>query len=373
MTKTSRFLLAALASSSLYAADPYSVQVTASRELDGIVYRYVITNNSGAPAMRFTLGAAPYPAFPGEDLTQLVLEPVGFSIGECGEVGCVYHVPVSSVSYPQDWEFNFTTIEEQTGHKMIELSTENEEPYVLSKSEMLEFSIKLPKPDITYANSGFKVEWGNISYYQMGHYYGHMRPLDIAAPQFTLTMQPTVVATAAEWVEVVADWSVSDETDSTPDVFLENIECLTPAVEFRRAERAAQGLGNGEVPGSTCRSKIAEAAFGTSDKRFKLSSTLLDGETERVYWVSYAAYDATGNKTVHKLPITIQAGSPAPLLGDLNADNCIDIGDMSLLLKAIRERSTDAKYDINRDGVINNSDRSSLQSLYSNSSGAACP
>lgn len=62
----------------------------------------------------------------------------------------------------------------------------------------------------------------------------------------------------------------------------------------------------------------------------------------------------------------------APVAGDLNGDRCVDINDMSLLLAAIRNRSTDPMYDINGDGKVNSKDRTALQALYSNPGGAPC-
>lgn len=62
----------------------------------------------------------------------------------------------------------------------------------------------------------------------------------------------------------------------------------------------------------------------------------------------------------------------APVAGDLNGDRCVDVNDMSLLLKALRERSTDPLYDINHDGKVNTKDRTALQALYTNPGGAPC-
>ena len=62
----------------------------------------------------------------------------------------------------------------------------------------------------------------------------------------------------------------------------------------------------------------------------------------------------------------------AALPGDLNGDRCVDIHDMSLLLEAIRARSTDPKFDINGDGKVNIRDRTALTALFTNPGGAAC-
>ncbi|QGX40776.1 hypothetical protein [Permianibacter aggregans] len=62
----------------------------------------------------------------------------------------------------------------------------------------------------------------------------------------------------------------------------------------------------------------------------------------------------------------------AAIPGDLNDDRCVDIDDMSLLLAAIRNRSTDPLYDINGDGKVNNNDRRALTDLYTNPGGARC-
>lgn len=290
------------------AAEPYVVSVAGIRGAEGVEYRYSVLNLSGAPAMQVTLGVKPHAQYPGEDKTQLATVPIGFSYGECGEVGCAYHVPESSVTYPQDWSFSITTIEDQTGHKIIELSTENEEPYALSRNEGLAFSVKLPRPDITYANSGFKIEWGYIGSYKPGQYYGQIKADDITAPVLDVVLTPTISTTAnGEWLEVAASWTVSDDKDAAPDVLLENIECLTPAVIRRREKRTAEGLNWGEVPGGTCNPDIQDAKFDSPDKMFKLARKLLEPDSARVYLVTYVAYDAIGNKTVRKLPITITA------------------------------------------------------------------
>lgn len=63
----------------------------------------------------------------------------------------------------------------------------------------------------------------------------------------------------------------------------------------------------------------------------------------------------------------------APLLGDYNNDGCVDRVDLTdEMLPAIRSGSTDLKYDLNNDGMVNIADARKLVLLFSNPGGAAC-
>ncbi|MBI2382035.1 MAG: proprotein convertase P-domain-containing protein [Gammaproteobacteria bacterium] len=99
--------------------------------------------------------------------------------------------------------------------------------------------------------------------------------------------------------------------------------------------------------------------------------TALDGKSLAGAWelnVSDQAAIDTG-----KLVQWCLVPSLAALVGDFDGDRCVDIDDMAILLKAIREKSTDPKYDLNGDGKVDNKDRTKLTTLYTNPGGARCP
>ena len=65
--------------------------------------------------------------------------------------------------------------------------------------------------------------------------------------------------------------------------------------------------------------------------------------------------------------------SPVPVrVGDLDANGCVGISDLALLQAALRSRSSDLRFDINKDGRVNLADARSLALLFSNPSGT-CP
>lgn len=65
--------------------------------------------------------------------------------------------------------------------------------------------------------------------------------------------------------------------------------------------------------------------------------------------------------------------SPAPArVGDLDANGCVGLSDLVLLQAALRSRSSDLRFDINKDGLVNLADARSLTLLFSNPSGS-CP
>jgi hypothetical protein len=61
------------------------------------------------------------------------------------------------------------------------------------------------------------------------------------------------------------------------------------------------------------------------------------------------------------------------LLGDFNNDSCVDRNDLSVLLNAIRSRSTDPSYDLNADGQVNIADARYLALHFTNPDGSGCP
>ncbi|SFK21526.1 hypothetical protein SAMN05216302_100224 [Nitrosomonas aestuarii] len=62
------------------------------------------------------------------------------------------------------------------------------------------------------------------------------------------------------------------------------------------------------------------------------------------------------------------------LPGDFDRDGCVDrVGDMSILLNAIRAASTDDRFDLNGDGIVNIADARKLTLLFSEPRGAVCP
>ena len=57
---------------------------------------------------------------------------------------------------------------------------------------------------------------------------------------------------------------------------------------------------------------------------------------------------------------------------DLNGDFCVDRTDYAEIIMAIRSRSTDSKYDLNGDGVVNVADARVLVLSFTNPGGTAC-
>lgn len=68
---------------------------------------------------------------------------------------------------------------------------------------------------------------------------------------------------------------------------------------------------------------------------------------------------------------SVSAAAPA-LVGDLDANGCVGLSDLALLQAALRNKSNDPKFDINKDGRLTIADTRSLTLLFTNPSGI-CP
>ncbi|MCI0537299.1 MAG: HYR domain-containing protein [Verrucomicrobiales bacterium] len=85
--------------------------------------------------------------------------------------------------------------------------------------------------------------------------------------------------------------------------------------------------------------------------------------------VIVTATDAAGNQATASFTVTVTA--PA-LPGDLDGNGCVNLVDLAILANAVRVRSTDPKYDLNGDGIVNKADMRWLTRHFTNRGGAPC-
>ena len=116
-------------------------------------------------------------------------------------------------------------------------------------------------------------------------------------------------------------------------------------------------------PSGTVLSSSAGLVFGpdeslyVSDRGNRSGVLRLDLDTKTIRRVAYArqpsALFLTSVPDVEKL------------LGDFNADGCVDrSGDLMILINAVRTRTTDKQFDLNGDGLINIADARKLTLLF---------
>ena len=134
---------------------------------------------------------------------------------------------------------------------------------------------------------------------------------DTRPPQLTLTLSPTLLwPPNHRMVPIQAAWQVTDVCDPAPAVAL---------VSFTSSERDdAPGTGDGNTTGDT-----QDASIGSPDTSVLLRAERLGDGPGRVYTVTYAARDASGNTASALAIVTVphdQGTGPEPVMMSLEGD-----------------------------------------------------
>src|SRR6185503_12929641 len=117
--------------------------------------------------------------------------------------------------------------------------------------------------------------------------------VDTVAPTLSLSVSPTSMSPPNhKLVLVTATLASTDTCDATPTIKLLSITSNEPD----------NGLGDGDEPND-----IQGAAFGTDDRQFLLRRERAGKKKDRIYTITYAAADDTGNTTRRQATVKVPA------------------------------------------------------------------
>jgi endo-1,4-beta-xylanase len=118
-----------------------------------------------------------------------------------------------------------------------------------------------------------------------------VKVVDTTPPQLSVTVSPSVLwSPNHKLVKIKATIVATDTCDANPAIRLVSISSNEPD----------NGLGDGDQPRD-----IQGAQFGTDDRQFELRNERSGKGTGRIYTITYAATDASGNKTVRQATVTV--------------------------------------------------------------------
>ena len=375
-------------SSAIFAAH-FSSEVSVERAADGVWYHYTITNlDSYFSPKEIYIGLIddPIPNFPENEKVTLASRPFGYFEDQttCGETGCAIGLETGAYSVSTPWSLGISTIQDQEERLSLGVYSDT---VGLKKGNSVHFSIKTRFADPSYANAKYQIRWNTYGGY-FDKEIGDIHKSDITPPTFAPSINNLMFGSNDDQlVDIDLKWSVSDDQDSKPEVMLTKVECITNDEKFQIPSCEQIILGNdGHVPVTQLvKSCLPQGELFTSEQctkfvrgsheslHLKAAQKFLKLYPNVIFKLQLTALDASGNQTQKVLPIEVGSGNPLAYgTGDVNKDRCVDIHDMSLLLKAIREKSTNNIYDINKDGVVNTLDRAALTALFTNTGGASC-
>jgi hypothetical protein len=125
---------------------------------------------------------------------------------------------------------------------------------------------------------------------------------DVTPPELAIAANPGALWPPNHNLErITVALTVTDDTDPNPTVTLLSIVC---------ADHGSPGLGQQKrqgLPASQgCNAEdIAEAAYGTDDREFRLRSERAGYGPGRTYTITYEAADAAGNKSTATATVTV--------------------------------------------------------------------
>lgn len=257
---------------------------------DEVVYHYTIVNqHPDEKLIHLTLGVYYEEGGAVPDLvekpadTEIIIEP---DPQQPGLNRFWADMPESAWSAPPHWSMDFVTLETYPRFYLefwMQSASAHAGVGEIPPGQQLDgFSIRLPKADPTYYETGFEAAY----YYPSKNYFGYPEKLDVQAPQLTLTAlkHNNVWPPNNKMVEVSVDVQVSDDYDSQPLVKLVSITANEPW-DAR---------------------DIEDADFGQDDRSFKLRASRSGSSPEsRVYTITYSAEDAFGHVTERSVTVTI--------------------------------------------------------------------
>lgn len=260
-------LLALMSMASATFAAPVHIKVAGSTGDNGTTYTYRVVNGSSQPIVGVKIG---FDASAGEPM--LAVYPLGWTVED--------GLPTSSSSAPTGWTSRVVTMEENPNVYLDWSSDAGAQFDVAPGATVSGFAIKVAQPTDGYRNATYEVVFGDAT-----RATGLLEADDTTAPTLRVTLDPsTLWPPNGKMIAIKANISVSDDVDAHPAVRLVSIT-------------ANETLESGDIDG---------AAFGMDDRDFRLRARRSGTQQEgRVYTVTYAATDATGNSATATTTVTV--------------------------------------------------------------------
>ena len=122
---------------------------------------------------------------------------------------------------------------------------------------------------------------------------------DVTPPDLVIAASPGTLWPPNHNLEpITVAVSVNDDTDPTPTVTLVSITCSDSG-----GQQKGQG-GQSASPGCNAED-IADAAYGSDDREFRLRAERLGFGSGRVYTITYSATDAAGNTATKTITVMV--------------------------------------------------------------------
>lgn len=275
----------------LHSGEPQWARLLVSGEhVDGdIVYHYTVINqHPDEELIHLTLGVY-YEE--GGAVPDLVEKPIGTEVivepdpQQPGFNRFWANMPESAWTAPPHWMLDFVKLEYYPRFYLkfwLQGASKRASVGEVQPGHQLEgFSIRLPKADQTYYETGFEASF----YYPAGQYFGYPEKLDTAAPELSVSVsRPDLWPPNNKLVDINANIEATDDYDGQPAITLVSITANEPLEE----------------------SDIQGAEFGTDDRSFQLRASR-DGMNQegRIYTITYSAEDAFGHATERSATVTV--------------------------------------------------------------------
>lgn len=269
----------------LHHGEPQWARLLVSGEhVDGeVIYHYTITNQHPEVELtHLTLGVSYEDGGDAPDLvekpidTEIIIEP---DPQQPGLNRFWADMQESAWTAPQHWSMDFVTLENYPRYYLefwMQSASAHASVGEVPPGQQLDgFSIRLPKADPTYYETGFEAAF----YYPSKNYFGYPEKLDMTAPELLVSVdKPELWPPNNKLVDINVSIDVTDDYDGQPAIKLVSIT-------------VNESLDEGDIEG---------AEFGSDDRSFKLRATH-DGRNRegRVYTITYEATDAMAN-TIQK-------------------------------------------------------------------------
>lgn len=268
-----------------------TVGVHAQHSGDKIVYQYRVTNNTPQNVASIAIGRdSRGDSNPANDSYELLERPSGWNL----KLG----VPSTSSNAPTGWRVSLSTAEEETPesaspdkiadpHAVIWEPLNDKSPKLLTGQSMSKLSITVDRADTSYLTGHALISFAEGS----SDLTVPIERMDNTPPTLTVNLSPnTLLAQNDKTVAVRASFTVQDDYDHMPRIKLESIT-TNEAVEA---------------------GDILDASLGLDDRYIKFRA-VRQGETDRIYTVTYSATDASGNQTLASATVTVTTSEPVAI------------------------------------------------------------
>jgi len=289
-------------------AESVRVQVYGTHEGTNIVYHYKVVNNSAITPYNIIIGSIFKSGWDSEG-AQLERLPLGANIGREGEGGAEIKLAPTSTTQPPYWTA------EMYGPGIYSLEWHllpDGQPYAIPPGQSLAgFSVTLPlfdiregpheyfsagqivdptTPDIgpdddVYLRASFKAEYLDGKTTDIQAIRGQLEIADKTKPTLSVTLTPaTIWPPDNKMVTVNATVTAKDDLDPNPTIMLVSITANEPLDK----------------------DDIQVGKLFTDIRQFKLKAKRAGNNLAgRIYTVTYAAKDASGNRALTRATVTV--------------------------------------------------------------------